>query len=52
MEEKSEKKLDIWQGNSLSIADRIMLINASLTNSSIYHMLMFLLPKESHCQNG
>jgi hypothetical protein len=45
MEEKSEKKLDIWQRNSLSIARRIVLIYASLTNSSIYHMSMLLIPK-------
>jgi hypothetical protein len=45
MEEKSAKKLDIWQGNSLSIARRTTLINSSLINSTIYHMSMFLLPK-------
>jgi hypothetical protein len=38
MEEKSEKNLDIWHENSLSIAGRTVLINASLTNSSICHM--------------
>jgi hypothetical protein len=45
MEEKSYKKLDIWQGNSLSIAGRTTLINSSLINSTIYHMSMFLLLK-------
>jgi hypothetical protein len=30
---------------SLSIIGRTTLINSSLTNSSIYHMSMFLLPK-------
>jgi hypothetical protein len=45
LEEKSAKKLDIWQGGSLSIGGRVILINASLTNSSIYHMSLFLLPK-------
>jgi hypothetical protein len=45
MEEKPAKKLDIWQGNSLSIAGRTTLINSSLVNSPIYHMSMFLLPK-------
>jgi hypothetical protein len=41
MEEKSVKKLDIWQGNSLSIAGRTTLINSSLINSTIYRMPMF-----------
>jgi hypothetical protein len=45
MEEKSKKKLDIWQGGSLSMTGRTTLINASLTNSSIYYMSMFLMPK-------
>jgi hypothetical protein len=45
MEEKSYKKLDIWQGNSLSSAGRTIWINSSLINSTIYHMSMFLLPK-------
>jgi hypothetical protein len=45
LEEKPVKKLDIWQGESLSIGGRLILINASLTNSFIYHMSLFLLPK-------
>jgi hypothetical protein len=45
MEVKSYKKLDIWQGNPLSIAGRTTLINSSLINSTIYHISMFLLPK-------
>jgi hypothetical protein len=45
MEEKGAKKLDIWQGNSLSIAGRTSLINYSLINSTVYHMSTFLLPK-------
>jgi hypothetical protein len=45
MEEKSAKKMDVLQGNSLTIAGRTILINSSLTNSSIYHMSMFLLPE-------
>jgi hypothetical protein len=45
MEEKPAKKLDTWQGNSLSIAGRTTLINSSLVNSTIYHMSMYLLPK-------
>jgi hypothetical protein len=42
---KLQKKLDIWQGNSLSIAGRTTLINSSLINTTIYHMSMFLMPK-------
>jgi hypothetical protein len=45
LEEKSARKLDVWQGSSLSMAGRTVLINFSLTNSSIYHMSMFLLLK-------
>jgi hypothetical protein len=45
MEEKSKKKLDIWQVSSLSMTGRTTLINASLINSSIYYMSMFLMPK-------
>jgi hypothetical protein len=45
MEEKVAKKIDIWQGNSLSIAGRTTLINSSLINTTIYHMSMFLMPK-------
>jgi hypothetical protein len=42
---KLEKKLDNWQRNFLSIAGRSTLIKASLSNTFIYHMSMFLLPK-------
>jgi hypothetical protein len=42
---KPAKKLDTWQGNSLSIAGRTTLINSSLMNSTIYHMSMYLLSK-------
>jgi hypothetical protein len=45
LEEKYGKKLDIWQGGALSMAGRTTLINASLVNSTIYHMSMYLLPK-------
>jgi hypothetical protein len=45
MEEKTLKKLDMWQGNSLSMAGRTTLINSSLINTTIYHMSMFLLTK-------
>ena len=45
LEEKNEKKLAAWKGKALSIAGRTTLINSSLSNSSIYHMSMYLLPK-------
>jgi hypothetical protein len=45
LEEKLDKKLDTWQGHSLSYGGRSVLIKASLSNTTIYHMLMFLLPK-------
>jgi hypothetical protein len=45
LEEKLDKKLDIWQGNSLSIGGRTVLINSSISNIAIYHISMFLLPK-------
>ena len=45
LEEKNEKKLAVWKGKSLSIAGRTTLINSRLSNSSIYHMSMYLLPK-------
>jgi hypothetical protein len=45
MEKKSANKLDVWQGNSLSIVGRTALINSSLVNSTIYHMSMQLMPK-------
>ena len=45
LEEKNEKKLAVWKGKSLSIAGRTTLINSSLSNSSIYHRSMYLLPK-------
>jgi hypothetical protein len=43
--EEKLKKLDVWQGHSLSIGDRSTLIKSSLSSSVIYHMSMFLLPK-------
>jgi len=43
--EKNEKKLKVWKGSSLSIAGRTTLINSSLSNSFIYHMSLYLLPK-------
>ena len=45
LEEKNDKKLAIWKGRALSIAGRTTLIEASLSNSFIYHMSMYLLPK-------
>jgi hypothetical protein len=47
LEEKLNKKLDIWQGSSLSIGGRSTLIKSSLSSTVIYHMPMFLLPKTS-----
>jgi hypothetical protein len=44
LEEKFYKRLDSGKGSSLSIAGRITLINACLSNSPIYHMSMYLLP--------
>jgi hypothetical protein len=38
--EKNNKKLDIWKGGLMSIAGRVVLIDASLSNTAIY-----LLPK-------
>lgn len=43
--EKGNKRLDVWKGGSLSIAGRSTLISASLNNSPIYHMSVYLLPK-------
>jgi hypothetical protein len=39
LEEKHAKKLEIWQGNSLSMGGRSVLIN-----TATYHMSMFLIP--------
>jgi hypothetical protein len=38
-------KLAIWKGGALSIARRVALINASLSNSFIYHISIYLMPK-------
>lgn len=45
MEEKSYKKIDVWQGSATSMGGRKILIAVSLRNSHVYHMSMFLLPK-------
>ena len=42
---KNEKKLATKKGDSMSIAGRVTLINSCLSNSFIYHMSMYLLPK-------
>lgn len=43
--EKSNKKLDVWKGGTLSIAGRKTLIDSSLSNSPLYHMSIYLIPK-------
>jgi len=43
--EKSNKRLDVWKGSSMSIARRSTLISSSLNNAPIYHMSIYLLPK-------
>jgi hypothetical protein len=43
--EKGNKRLDVWKGRMLSIASRSTLISASLNNSPMYHMSVYLLPK-------
>jgi len=45
--EKGNKRLDVWKGGTLSIAGRSTLISASLNNSPIYHMSVYLLPKST-----
>lgn len=42
---KNNKKMVTWMGSTMSIAGRTTLINSSLTNTFIYHMSMYLLPK-------
>jgi hypothetical protein len=44
LEEKHAKKIDVWQGNSLSMGGRTVLINSSLSNTATHHMSMFLMP--------
>jgi hypothetical protein len=36
LEEKYNKKLDVWQGGSLSMAGKTTLINVNLINSTTY----------------
>ena len=43
--EKCQKKLGIWKGGNLTMAGRSTLITASLNNSPMYHMSVYLLPK-------
>jgi hypothetical protein len=45
LEEKLAEKLDVWQGSSMSISGRTVLINSSLLSTSICHMSVFLIPK-------
>jgi hypothetical protein len=42
---KGAKRLESWQGSTMSIAGRSTLINSSLNNAPIYHMSIYLLPK-------
>jgi hypothetical protein len=44
LEEKHSKKLEVWQGNFLSMGGRSILINSSLSNLVTYHMSMFFMP--------
>jgi hypothetical protein len=43
--EKTNKKLDVWKGGSMSIAGRKTLIDSSLSNAPLYQMSIYLLPK-------
>lgn len=43
--EKCHKRLDVWKGGSLTMVGRTTLICASLNNSPMYHMSVYLLPK-------
>jgi len=45
MVEKAYRKLDVWKGNSLSIAGRKTLIDSSLSNAPFYQMSIYMLPK-------
>lgn len=45
--EKSNKKLDVWKGGTMSTAERTTLINSSLNNSPIYHLSVYLLSKST-----
>jgi hypothetical protein len=40
-EEKEDKNLDGWQGGSMSLARRKVLIDASLNSGIVYYMSMF-----------
>jgi len=45
MTEKTNRKLDVWKGSSMSIARRKNLIDYSLSNASLYQMSIYLVPK-------
>jgi hypothetical protein len=42
---KSEKKLDVCKGGTMSIVGRSTLISSSLNNTPVYHMSIYLFPK-------
>lgn len=46
--EKSNKRLDVWEGGNMTIAGRTTLIGTCLNNSPIYQMSVYLLPKTVH----
>ena len=48
--DKSNKRLDVWKGGTLSLAGRTTLISSSLNNSPMYHMSVYLLPKSTMYQ--
>jgi hypothetical protein len=52
LEGKSAKKLDVWQGGSMSMGRWGILINGSLSSSSISHMSMFLMQKNNYKKLG
>jgi hypothetical protein len=41
IEEKQDKNLDGWQGGSMPLVGRKVLIDASLNNGIVYFILMF-----------
>jgi hypothetical protein len=45
LDEKSNKRLDICKGGTMSIAGRSTLVGSCLNNSPIYQLLVYLAPK-------
>jgi hypothetical protein len=45
VEERHQKRLSSWKGKLLSIGGRLTLINSVLTNTVLYMISFFLLPK-------